>query len=222
MDFKQLSQEIKDIDSAQGIIKAYANAYNNIDSDEDMSMPGSFNKTVRDNYKRIRVLKDHYSTQSLGVPKEIDPNDSYGLLTVSQFNMKKDLAKDMFYDVQLAIENGQNAELSIGYEVINSRPMKINGQDIRQITEYKLYEYSFLSSWAANPMAIALDAKSFNPQMLIEKLSKAYNLPYSDTRLSQIETLLKSLDKEPINIITPDLEPIQHTLSLNSFSLLKK
>ena len=215
MEFKQLSNELKDLDEAKGIIEAYANAYNNIDSDYDMSMPGSFDKTVKENYKRIRVLKDHISTQSLGVPLSFDPGDSYGLKTVSQFNMKKDLSRDMFYDIKLAIDNGQNAELSIGYSVLNSNDVTINGKSIRQITEYKLYEYSFLSSWAANPMAITTGLKSMDNQSLIEHFSKAYNLPYSDSRLIQLEHLLKSLEKEPEEKSTLLLEPMDQLTIIN-------
>lgn len=215
MEFKQLAHDIKDLDSAKGIVEAYANVYGNVDSDDDMSMPGSFTKTVRDNFKRIRVLKDHRSTETLGVPKEMNASDAYGLFTVTQFNMKKDMARDMFTDIQLAVDNKQNAELSIGYEVINSRPMEMNGNRIRQITEYKLYEYSFLSSWAANELSITTGMKSVDNSKIIDLLTKAYNLPYSDSRLIQIETLLKSLSKEPLEPSTPSIEPIQQLDIIN-------
>lgn len=215
MEFKQLAHDIKELDSAKGIVEAYANVYGNVDSDDDMSMPGSFNKTVRDNFKRIRVLKNHYSTESLGVPLEMNANDPYGLFTVTQFNMKKDLSRDMFTDIQLAVENKQNAELSIGYEVINSEFVELNKQKIRQIKEYRLYEYSFLSSWAANDLSITTGLKSIDHSKWIETLSKAYNLNYSDTRLVQIETLLKSLTNEPLQSSTPEVGPIQQLDILN-------
>ena len=43
--FKNLS-EFRDIDEQTGIIKGYANVYNVKDSDGDISLPGSFSKTV--------------------------------------------------------------------------------------------------------------------------------------------------------------------------------
>lgn len=209
MIFKQLGHEIKGLDKAKGVIEAYANVYNNLDSDQDISAPGAFNKTVAENFKRIRVLKDHISTIQLGVPKEMNPNDPYGLFTVTQFNMKKSVSMDMFTDIELAIENNQNAELSIGYEII-SRDQK----DKRLITEYKLYEYSFLSSWAANPLAIATGVKNATPSEVINLLTKAYNLPYSDSRLQQIETILKSLTEEPGTDTTSTVEPTKSIYSL--------
>lgn len=209
MDFKQFSYELKDFDEKQGIVKAYANAYDFKDSDGDISAKGSFTKTVRENYKRIRVLKDHNSTVSLGVPIELDANDPYGLLTTTKFNLQKEVSRDMFTDIQLMKDHGLNAELSIGYEV---KHRDENNKSI--IKEYKLYEYSFLTSWAANELSTVQDIKNIKSHYgLMELITKAYNLPYSDTRLTQIETILKSLDKkEPEEPSTPTDEPTEEQI----------
>lgn len=204
MDFKQLSYDLKELDEKKGVVTAYANVYNFKDSDGDISAYGSFDKTVNENFKRIRVLKDHNPTMMIGVPLTIDTKDTYGLLTTTQFNMNKDLGKDMFTDVKLMYENNLNAELSIGYKVMQ-RDKKNNSL----ITEYKLMEYSFLSSWGANQLSTVQDIKSIKSYYgFMELLQKAYNLDYSDERLRQIETLLKSLTNEPSNIDTPNDEPI--------------
>lgn len=214
MDFKQHSFDIKDIDEAKGIVKAYANVYNVEDSDGDISARGSFQKTIAENFKRIRVLKDHNPTVSLGVPLEMDGIDPFGLLTVSQFNMKKDVSKDMFTDIQLMKENGLNAELSIGYQV-----MKRDENDRRIINEYRLYEYSFLTSWAANELSTVQDIKSIKSHYgVIELLQKMYNLDYSDSRLTEIETILKSLTMKPSGADTSEVEPIELLTTINSIS----
>ena len=205
MNFKQVSFDIKGLDEKEGVIEAYANAYDFKDSDGDISAKGSFNKTVGDNFKRIRVLKDHNPTISLGVPIKLDASDPYGLLTVTQFNLKKEVSRDMFTDIQLMKDNGLNAELSIGYEVI-ARDEKNKAI----IKEYKLYEYSFLTSWAANELATVNSIKSIESYYgILSIIEKSYNLNYSDTRLKQIETILKSLnDKPPLNG-TLQIEPIE-------------
>lgn len=213
--FKEINHQIKDIDKSSGMISAYANVYNNLDSYDEISMPGSFDKTVQEQAKRIRVLKDHNSTMSLGVPKEMNASDPYGLYTVTQFNMKKDLAKDMFTDIQLCCDNKQNADLSIGYEIMDYEVIKSQDKQIQQNKEYKLYEYSFLTGWGANSSAIVTGIKS--EQDIILLLTQKYNLPYSDTRLREIETILKSLTKSPVVTITIPVQPI---LSFNSFSLV--
>ena len=205
MDFKQLSYDLKDLDESKGVVIAYANAYDFKDSDGDISAKGSFDKTVPENFKRIRVLKDHNPREMIGVPLNIDTKDSYGLLTTTQFNMKKPLGKDMFTDVKLMYENGLNAELSIGYRVLN-RDKKNNSI----ITEYKLMEYSFLSSWGANELSTVQGIKSIKSHYgIMELIEKSYNLDYSDGRLRQIENLLKTLtDKEPLHSDTPKVEPL--------------
>ncbi len=193
MEFKQLSYDLKELDETKGVVTAYANAYNFKDSDGDISAYGSFDKTVSENFKRIRVLKDHNPTMMIGVPLVIDTKDSYGLLTTTQFNMNKPLGKDMFTDVKLMHENNLNAELSIGYKVLQR-----DAKNKSIINEYKLMEYSFLSSWGANELSTVQGIKSIQSHYgIMELLTKAYNLPYSDNRLMQIETILKSLSNEP-------------------------
>jgi HK97 family phage prohead protease len=204
MDFKQISYDLKELDDKKGVVTAYANVYNFKDSDGDISAYGSFEKTVNENFKRIRVLKDHNPTMMIGVPLVIDAKDTYGLLTTTQFNMNKDLGRDMFTDIKLMNDSGLNAELSIGYKV-----MQRDQKNKSIITEYKLMEYSFLSSWGANQLSTVQDIKSIKSHYgFMELLQKAYNLDYSDTRLIEIENLLKSLDKEPLETDTLKDEPI--------------
>lgn len=202
--FKQLSVDVKDMDDTKGIIVAYANTYNFKDSDGDISAYGSFDKTVAENFKRIRVLKDHNPTMMVGVPLVIDTKDSYGLLTTTQFNLNKPLGKDLFTDIQLMHSSGLNAELSIGYKVMQR---DVKNKNI--ITEYKLMEYSFLSSWGANELSTVQGIKSIKSTYgILELIEKSYNLDYSDSRLRQIETILKSLSNEPSETDTLNEKPI--------------
>ena len=192
MEFKQLSYNLKDLDEKKGVVTAYANAYNFKDSDGDISAFGSFEKTVSENFKRIRVLKDHNPTMMIGVPLAIDTKDTYGLLTTTQFNMNKPLGKDMFTDVKLMHDNNLNAELSIGYRVLQR-----DQKNKSIINEYKLMEYSFLSSWGANELSTVQGIKSIKSHYgIMELVQKAYNLDYSDERLRGIESLLKMAQME--------------------------
>ena len=216
MNFKQTSFDVKDLDEQKGIVVAYANAYDFKDSDGDISAKGSFDKTVKENFKRIRVLKDHNPTISLGVPLEIDTKDSYGLLTKTKFNLSKEVSRDMFSDIKLMTENGLNAELSIGYNVISRDP-----KNKSIINEYKLMEYSFLSSWAANELSTVQGIKDIRSHYgIMELIEKSYNLDYSDTRLKQIEQLLITLsDKEPSNKAdTSNAEPLNIANIINEFT----
>lgn len=189
MDFKRASYDLKDFDEKQGIVVAFANAYGNEDDDGDISDQQSFVKTVKQNKKRIRVLKDHDRRISLGVPLEIDPFNSFGLLTKTKFNLKKEVSRDMFTDIQLLKENDQNAELSIGVDIL-----KRDENKKAIVKEYRLWEYSFLTSWAANELATVGDIKNLKSVSgIVDFIEKKYNLGYSDPTLRKIETLLKQL-----------------------------
>jgi len=118
------------------------------------------------------------------------------------------MGRDMFNDVKLITSNGQDADLSIGYRVIQR-----DNRDNRIIKEYSLREYSFLTSWGANPLATVQGLKDANTLgKFIEHLTKMYNLPYSDQRLVQVENILKSLTIAPVQSTHTD-EPINEILT---------
>lgn len=212
MELKQLSYGLKDLEEEKGIVVAYANAYDFKDSDGDISAKGSFDKTVNENFKRIRVLKNHNPREMVGVPIEINTKDDFGLLTTSQFNMKTALGRDLFNDIKLMHDNNLNAELSIGYNV-----MKRDEKQKSIISEYKLMEYSFLTSWGANQLSTVQGIKSIKSVYgILELIEKSYNLPYSDQRLLQIENILKSIDtqdEEPSKKDTLNLEPLSNIIN---------
>lgn len=209
MKFKNTAQDVRDIDEKKGIVVAYANVYDYEDSDGDISQFGSFKRTVNNNFKRIRVLKDHNSTVSLGVPLEVDANDPYGLKTTTQFNLKKEVARDMFTDIELMLDNGLSTELSIGYEIMGR-----DEKNKKIITEYKLFEYSFLTGWGANMLSVAEGIKSIQTtEGVLELIQKAYDMDYSDARLKQIEAILKGADDaEETQLLTKDTQD-ERTLS---------
>lgn len=217
--FKNITHEITDLDEKKGIVVAYANVYNVKDSDGDISAEGSFVKTAKENFNRVGVFKNHNPNISLGIPLEADANDSYGLKTVTKFDLSITDGKDMYNHIVFKKENGRNTELSIGYEVV-----KRDQKNRSIITEYKWWEYSFLTHWAANPMSLVQDVKSIATKHdLLDTLCKMYNRNYSDETIIKIEQLLKSLDnKEPLQDDTPTNEPtpeqIKETL-INAFQI---
>jgi len=218
---------IKDLDEPQGIIRLYANAYNNLDADRDISEPGCFTKTCRENLKRIKHLKDHKRDMLLGFPMEFDCNDPYGLLVTSKINMDKPLCKDTFSDYKFFAENKRPIEHSIGYSVVK---FSIENPDdwskrIRRIQEYKLFEYSTLSFLGANERSTAVEAKSISDlksemELLNEMLIKG---DYTDERFTQIENKLTEIQNRVKEMKTlNENEPEQSTLIVEPDSLFEK
>jgi HK97 family phage prohead protease len=218
---KPFSTQIKELNSEEGVVVAYANVYSNEDWDGDISEPGSFVKTVDENTKKLRVYKNHNSDIELGVPSQKpDAKDAFGLLTTTQFNLEKEVSRDMLSDIKLKMKYGKDVDLSIGFQIV-----KRDEKDRRKITEYALWEYSFLTNWGANALATVLTAKSFKAEQdrinhVMNFLTDAYNLKYSDGRLIKLETLLKSLSEEPGAdplLVEPTAEQIK-LLLLNAFN----
>jgi len=212
---KNFSCEIKDIDEKQGIVSIYVNAFGNLDSDRDVSEPGSFNKTIKENFKRIAHLQNHDGKIRLGWPKEFLP-DNYGLLTISAMNMEKQIVKDQFSDYLFAIKMGRSLEHSIGYSVVK---FSVENPDdyskrIRRIQEYKLYEYSTLSFLGANERSTTVEAKNISSlnsevDLLSEMLSKG---DYSDEKFKQIEIKLSVIQNKITEMKTLGIEePEQST-----------
>ena len=207
--YKHFTRQVKDLDSKEGIVVAYANYYNNEDSDGDIIMPGSFKRTVKNNLHKIRVFKDHDRYTVLGVPIEINADDQTGLLTTTKFNMQKEVSRDMFTDIELMMQHGQEADLSVG--II---PVQRDENDRRKILENKLKEYSFLSSWGANSMATVQQIKQGKPvEEIISLITKAYDMDYSDSRLQEIETILKTLSPAQSHVDSSD--PLTELYKLN-------
>lgn len=206
MVFKQTEQTVEDLDEKQGIVVAYASVYGNEDSYGDVMQPNAYKRTVKNNFSRLRVYENHDSRRMVGVPKELDADDSYGLLTKTQFNLKKEMARDLFTDIIMMQENKQNAELSVGGYIVKWEKNPDN-ESQTFINEFKLMEYSFLTNWAANPLALVEDIKdsSMTKEVLIQRLVKMYDLNYSDTRLKQIEDFLQSLSKPTDSVETKDV-----------------
>lgn len=209
--YKDFNSQIKDLDE-KGRVLVAANAIGNVDSDNDISKEGSFDKTLREGFKRVKWLLNHGDIL-LGVPIEGKQNGKY-LEMLGQLNMKKQISRDIYEDYKLYAEHGKTLEHSIGVNAIKWS-MK---DDVREVTEWKLWEYSTLTRWGANedtPMLGIKEAKSNEDalQMLDLMLRKG---KYSDERFNLIENKikeLKSLIQEPV-ITTQENEPSSRDWSI--------
>ncbi len=214
--YKSLS-EFKDIDVEKGIFKGYANVYNVKDSDGDISLMGSFAKTVSERAKRIKIFKNH-SPQLVGVPLEFDIIDPYGLGITAKMLMDTDVGRDAFHEVKFLIDNGFESGMSIGGYV-----MKRNPKNKSEVQEYKLNEISVLTTNdPANGLSLVSTIKAVKE--LTEPtqdefwavIEKAYNERFSDGALKSLEKFMLLKDGEPSEKIetTPDIKPTQIITSI--------
>ncbi len=177
-----------DVDE-KGIVTVAVNGIGIEDSQKDISMPGSFVDTIKNDINRMRWFLNHDTTLLLGVPLEGSENAD-NLIVTGQLNLAKQIGRDILADYKLYAEAGRTLEHSIGVKAI-----KRDKEDRRKVLQWKMYEYSTLTSWGANPNTYLVGIKSATREQVsdaIDFLKKALKQKgYSDNRLMNIE---KELD----------------------------
>lgn len=176
---KTLGESIKDVDTLQGIITGYAAAFNIIDDDQDIILPGSFTKTLAEQgplskQPRIKFLYQHDQTKLLGVPSVLR-EDGYGLYFEAKL-ADTQLARDtlVLYSEKILTEH------SIGYEVVESSWDRI--QAARLLKQLRLYEFS----------AVTWGAQSQTPVISIKSMTDPARLTAMADRAARLDSILHS------------------------------
>lgn len=218
--FKTFGTQIKDVDK-RGQVLVAANAIGNLDSDNDRSMSGSFNKTIKENFKRVKWFLNHDTTKLLGVPLEAAERSAY-LQILGQLNMNKQMSLDIYEDYKLYAEHNRTLEHSIGVEAKKSKMVG----DIREVYEWMLWEFSTVTSWGANadtPMLALKSAGDLYDEIKWEE-TRLKKGKYSDEKFKEIDlhlNLLKhSLSAEPVSQTTYKNKPNDRIKALNRASYL--
>lgn len=191
----QYKTKANDVDE-KGIVTVAVNGIGVKDSQKDISMPGSFNKTLKENIGRMRWFLNHRPDQLLGVPlsgKEIECN----LVMAGQINLEKQIGRDTLADYKLFAENGRTLEHSVGVQAI-----KRDSIDPCKVLEWRMMEYSTLTSWGSNPQTFLVNIKSATAEQVkdaVDFIRKSFKQHgYSDERLKgydmELNLLLKSLN----------------------------
>lgn len=195
--YKSLFSTIKDLDQKGRIVVA-ANAFGNVDAQGDVSMAGSFDKTISENFNRLKWFLNHDREKLVAVPIQATPTKDH-LEVVGQLNMDKEIGRDTYADYKLYAEYGKTLEHSIGVDAIKF----IDDNGLRKVTQWKWWELSTLTSWGANERTPMLDMKSFSPLSDIDWLEiRMKKGNYTDATFIQIQkaiTELKSLCMNPQN-----------------------
>lgn len=218
------NSHIEDIDE-KGIVTVAANAFDNEDADGDVSVYGSYTKTINENFSRVRWFLNHDKTILLGVPIEAAQTPKY-LQVRGQLNLKKQIAKDIYEDYQLYAQYGKSLEHSVMVQAVKRDPT-----DRRKVLEWKWWEYSTLTNWGANSdtplLGIKSDKEAANMNDTINWLELALKKAnYTDERAKQMENHLVQL-RSLINVesagATLQNKPNEETINiLNHFKNLFK
>lgn len=194
--FKDYECTIKDLNTEKGIVDVYINAFDNEDSDGDVSLPGSFKRTFKNVGNSIQHWLNHNRDYLIGVPIKLY-EDTIGALAISQLNINKQLGRDVFEDYKLFAEHGKTLQHSVRVAPVKFEEERIGDKTIRRVSEWKMImEFSTLYGWGANQKTPLNFIKSIND---LELMMREGN--YSDEKSKLIEDtyekLKRLLDNDP-------------------------
>ena len=179
----------------KGIVTVGVNGIGIEDAQHDISMPGSFVDTLRNDIAKMRWYLNHDTRQLLGVPLSGEEKDN-NLIMTGQLNLKKQIGRDILEDYKLFRDAGRTLEHSIGVKALAR-----DEEDRRKVVRWKMLEYSTLTGWGANPQTFLVGLKSATEDQIrdaVELIRMAFKQHgYSDERLKnydmELNLLLKSL-----------------------------
>jgi HK97 family phage prohead protease len=186
--YKSLESPVKDI-SEKGIVSFYFSKFDNVDSDNDITKKGAFSKTMVDNRKRIKHVKNHDISIVPGVIKELG-EDEYGAFAVSQLILGTQTGRDTYEEYKA----GAITEHSFRFDYVKFQDALEGKERLRTVTEYKLWEVSSLTAWGANEMTPVFDIKSeANLLGQLDKLMKLTKGSFTDDYLKMVENRITEI-----------------------------
>lgn len=191
---KSLQYETKALDvTKKGIVTVAVNGIGIEDYQHDISMPGSFVETLKNDILKMRWFLNHDMRQLLGVPLSGEEKDGNVIMT-GQLNLDKQIGRDILADYILYHEAGRTLEHSIGVKALAR-----DKEDRRKVTKWQMMEYSTLTGWGANPNTYLVGLKSATSDQIrdaadfIRLALKQHG--YSDERLTQYDMELNLMLK---------------------------
>jgi len=201
-EYRPCLYEVKSLDE-KGVVRFYANVFNTLDTDRDISLPGSFQKTLVENGNRLRHFKFHDHRLMPGVVMEAK-EDQIGLLITSQLMLNTMIGKETYEEYKALAAAGKQMEHSVGVNAVKYEITDPGDWDkqVRTISEWKLWEVSTLSAWGANDKALTVSIKDLDGASKDEIIKEIIFLKgllniqsYSELKLEQIEKQINFLDK---------------------------
>lgn len=162
MEYKSLPSFVKSVDPETRTIVGVFAVHGNIDSYADISHPGSFRKTIAERGDRVKFLWNHdflggppiakvLGLREVGrdeLPEQVlsrAPNTTGGVEITRQY-MKSGRAAEVFE----AVAEGASDEMSYGYDPITMDFSEVDGTQVRNLREIRLWEVSDVI-FGANP-----------------------------------------------------------------------
>lgn len=183
MEYKSIPMEVKTIEGR--IVTGVFAVHGNVDDYGDISHPGSFTKTIAERGAKVKYMWNHdlwggpptAKVQSLReiTRDELPPSvlqaapDATGGVEVVREYLSTANADAVFE----AVKAGAVDELSYGYDALKYDYMDINGRQVRNLREVKLWEVSDVI-FGANPATAASKLLGLSPYDILLKQIEAH------------------------------------------------
>jgi HK97 family phage prohead protease len=173
MEKKIMPLVVTGTDEQQGIVETVFAVFGNVDEGDDRMHPGSFAKTFQERGHKVRILDQHKTDsimRALGTPVELKelsraelpaaitdrhPEATGGAYAKVQFLMNTPEGKGAFERIRA----GAVDEWSFGYDAVTKDLERVNGRQVRNLREVKLYELGPVL-WGMNEATVTVSAKS--------------------------------------------------------------
>lgn len=200
MEYKSLPSFVKAVDPETRTVTGVFAVHGNIDSYADISHPGSFKKTIAERGDRVKFLWNHdffggppiakvLGIREIGrdeLPESVlsrASNATGGVEIVRQY-MKTGRAAEVFE----AVAEGASDEMSYGYDPIVMDFSEVDGTQVRNLREIRLWEVSDVI-FGANPatagskLAMPADVLLKHIDYFLESLKAGARHNAADTKL---------------------------------------
>lgn len=185
------------IERELGRFTGYVSIFDNVDFGGDIVRRGAFKKTLEEKKGKLIGLFNHDKNKIIGFAKLEE--DEVGLKIVDgRLNLEIEEAKNIYSNIIKGREFGIESpyKFSFGYDIIQASPLVVEGRHYFELTELKLWEWSFVT-FPMNDMTHIVDIKSLDGRKKNE-LREFYEfcvsgrVPYSKEIKQKLITILKS------------------------------
>lgn len=221
LEIKDFTGSVKDVDLKSRIVTGYFNNWDSIDHDRDVIRKGSGQKSINERKDKIFFLNQHDWSQPHGfasVIKEDDIGTYFESMPLSNTSYSN--------DALILYSEGIVKEHSFGFQTVRSNEIKVNGKSVREIVEYKLYEFSNVTLGANSNTPFTGFKSKYNDindlNLEVKKLLNVFrNGNISDDLGIQLELAIKMLQSQAFELgkkqnTQENNEPSKDTLTISN------
>lgn len=170
------------LDNDTGEFEAYFAAFNNVDRQSDVIVPGAFKNL--DEFVRSGWIAQNHNNHTLPIAYPVSAEqDDYGLKITGRFHATAE-AQSCRTVIRERLAAGKDVMCSIGFRVTEETRDVRDNRSVSVLKALHIHEASFVNM-PANPMARAVAVKSDDEVISLDKLSSEINRIKSGRVLSR-------------------------------------